>query len=110
MSLSWHFYPLHKPGFLTFTLDYFWGQVSLVTAAMLLMLQTLGLVTTVISAGIDPAVAQGLQVLMWNFTLVFAAPMIAFTLGASLAIVRYSALPRWLGRFGFLVSLTLLMP
>jgi len=47
---------------------------------MLLMLQTLGLVTTVISADIDPAVAQGLQVLMWNFTLVFAAPMIAFTL------------------------------
>ena len=77
---------------------------------MLLMLQTLGLATTVISAGIDPAVAQGLQVLMWNFALVFAAPMIAFTLGASLAIVRYSALPRWIGWFGFLVSLTLLMP
>ena len=25
MSFPWHFYPLHKPGFLTFTLVYFWG-------------------------------------------------------------------------------------
>ena len=36
--------------------------------------------------------------------------MIAFTLGASLVIVRYGALPRWIGWLGFLVTLTLLAP
>ena len=36
--------------------------------------------------------------------------MIAFTLGASLVIVRYAALPRWTGWIGFPVAVTLLIP
>ena len=82
---------------------------GLVTAATLLVLQTLGLATAV-STGVDPVVAKVLLVLMWNFSPVFAAPMIALTLAASLVIVRYSALPKWMGWIGFLVSLSLLMP
>ncbi len=83
---------------------------GLVTAAMLLVMHVIGAATTAISGGVDPVVAQTLLVLFWNFTLVLAPPMIAFTLAASIVIVRYSALPKWLGWLGFLVSLTLLMP
>jgi hypothetical protein len=83
---------------------------GLVTVAMLLVMQVIGQATTVISGGIDPVVAQTLSVLLWNFVWVLAPPMIAFTLAASIVIVRYSALPKWLGWVGFLVSITLLMP
>ena len=83
---------------------------GLVTAAMLLVVETLNLASLSISAGVDPVVAQVLVVLSWRFFWVLAPPLIAFTLGSSLAIVRYSALPRWLGWVGFVVSLTLLAP
>ena len=83
---------------------------GLVTAAVLLVLVALNLATTAISPGVDPVVSTVLRVLDWNYIWVFAPPMIAFILGSSLAIVRYSALPRWLGWVGILVSLTLLMP
>jgi hypothetical protein len=83
---------------------------GLVTAAMLLVMLSLNLAKTSVSDGTDPVVAKVLVTLTWNFSLVFGPPMIALVLGASFAILRYSALPQWLGWLGFLVSLTLLMP
>ena len=83
---------------------------GLVTAAMLLVMHVIGAATTAISGGVDPVVAQTLVVLFWNFTMVLGPPMIAFTLAASIVIVRYSALPKWLGWVGFVVSVTLLAP
>ena len=83
---------------------------GLVTAAMLLVLVSMQLATTAVSGHSDAQVAKVFVVYEWNYVWVFAPPMIAFTLGASLAIVRYGALPRWTGWIGFLVSLSLLMP
>ena len=36
--------------------------------------------------------------------------MIAFTLGGPLVIVRYAALPRWIGWIGFLATISYFMP
>jgi hypothetical protein len=83
---------------------------GLVTAAMSLVLLTIGMASTSVGAGVEPLVAKVLLILMWNFTLAFGPPMIALTLGSSLVIVRYSALPKWIGWLGFAVSVTLLMP
>ena len=83
---------------------------GLVTVAMVLLLVSMQLATTSVSAGSDTQVAKVFVVYEWNFIWVFAPPMIAFTLGASLAIVRYGVLPRWTAWLGFLVTLSLLMP
>ena len=83
---------------------------GLVTAAMLLAMLALSLATVSISNDVEPVVAKVLVVLSWRSIWVLAPPLIAFTLFSSLAIVRYSALPRWLGWVGFVVSLTLLVP
>ena len=83
---------------------------GLVTVAMLLLLVSMAYATTNVSATVDTQVAKVFVVYFWNFVWVFAPPMIALTLGASLAIVRYAALPRWTGWIGFLVAATLLMP
>lgn len=83
---------------------------GLVTAAMSLVLLAIGLASTSVGDDVEPVVAKVLLILMWNFTMVFGPPMIAFTLFSSLAIVRYSALPKWIGWLGFAVAVTLLMP
>ena len=83
---------------------------GLVTAAMLLVIMSMQFATTSVSVGVDSVVAKVFATWFWNSVWVFAPPMIAFTLGASLVIVRYRALPRWIGWLGFLVTLTLLMP
>ena len=83
---------------------------GLVTATMLLVLLSMQLATTSVSGHQDTQVAKVFVVYGWNYVMVFAPPMIAFTLGASLIIVRYAALPRWTGWLGFLVALSLLMP
>ena len=48
--------------------------------------------------------------LEWRYIWVLAPPLIAFTLGASLVIVRYGALPRWIGWIGFPAAVTLFRP
>lgn len=60
--------------------------------------------------GPDTQVAKTLIALEWRYLWVLAPPMIAFTLGASLVIVRYAALPQWIGWIGFPVAITLLVP
>ncbi len=83
---------------------------GLVTAAMLLLTMSMQLATTSVSADVDTVVSKVFATWFWNSVWVFAPPMIAFTLGASLVIVRYGALPRWIGWIGFPVTLTLLAP
>ena len=83
---------------------------GLVTVAMVLIGLSFQLATTSASAHLDTQVAKAFYVYQWNYIWVLAPPMIALTLGASLVIVRYGALPKWTGWIGFLVSVTLLMP
>ena len=84
---------------------------GLVTAAVMLVFISLDLATTAVADyGPDTQVAKALIALEWRYWWVLAPPMIAFTLGASLVIVRYVALPRWIGWIGFPVSVTLLIP
>ena len=84
---------------------------GLVTAAVLLVFISLDLATTAVwDYGPDTQVAKTLIALEWRFVWVIAPPLIAFTLGASLVIVRYAALPRWVGWVGFPVAATLLVP
>ena len=84
---------------------------GLVTAAVLLGWISLELATSAVFIyGPDTQVAKTLIALEWRYTWVFAPPMIAFMLGASLVIVRYAALPRWIGWVGFPVAVTLLTP
>ncbi|MFQ6030174.1 MAG: hypothetical protein ACE5Q6_22095, partial [Dehalococcoidia bacterium] len=84
---------------------------GLVTAAVMLVFISLDLATTAVwDYGPDTQVAKALIALEWRYVWVLAPPMIAFTLGASLVIVRYAALPRWIGWIGFPVAVTLLVP
>ena len=84
---------------------------GLMTAAVLLGWLSLELATSaVFNYGPDTQVAKTLIALEWRYIYVLAPPMIAFTLGASLGIVRYAALPRWVGWIGFPVAVTLLVP
>ena len=83
---------------------------GLVTAAMFLLIMSMQLATRSVSVGVDSVVAKVFATWFWNSVWIFAPPMIAFTLGAALIIVRYGALPRWIGWVGFPVTLTLLMP
>ena len=83
---------------------------GLVTAAMLLVMLSMTLATTSVSPNVDTVVAKVYATWLWNSVWVFAPPMMAFTLGASLVIARYGALPRWIGWIGFLVALTLFAP
>ena len=84
---------------------------GLVTAAVMLVFISLNLATTAVwDYGSDTQVAKTLIALQWRYVWVFAPPMIAFTLGASLVIVRFGALPRWVGWIGLPVSVTLLVP
>ena len=64
---------------------------GLVTAAMLLVLVSMQLATTAVSGHSDAQVAKVFVVYEWNYVWVFAPPMIAFTLGASLGPLRRSA-------------------
>ena len=84
---------------------------GLVTAAVILLFISHDLATTAMSDyGPDTQVAKALIALEWRQLWVVAPPWIAFTLGASLVIVRYGALPRWIGWIGFPVAVTLLIP
>ena len=84
---------------------------GLVTAVVLMGFVSLDLATTAVEDyGPDTQVAKALIALKWWYLWVLAPPMIAFTLGASLVIVRYAALPRWIGWIGFPVAVTLFVP
>ena len=83
---------------------------GLITIAVFLVMASLELATTSVSPTVDTQVAKTFFVHQWNYILVIAPPMIAFTLGASLVIVRYAALPRWIGWVGFVVAISLLLP
>ena len=60
--------------------------------------------------GTDPDVAKVLATLQWNYALLFGPPLIAFTAAALAIIIRFRALPRWVGWIGVLVALSSLMP
>ena len=84
---------------------------GLVTAAVMLASISLDLATTAVwDYGPDTQVAKALIALGWRDTWLLAPPMIAFALGASLVIVRYAALPRWIGWIGLPVAVTMLIP
>ena len=84
---------------------------GLVTVAVMLVFISLDLATSAVSDyGPDTQVAKTLIALQWRYIWVLAPPMIAFTLGASLVIVRYGPLPRWIGWIGFPVAVTLFIP
>ncbi len=84
---------------------------GLVHAAVILGCLSLELATTaVMDYGPDTQVTKALIALEWWYLWVLAPPMIAFILGASLVIVRYAALPRWIGWIGFPVAVTLFVP
>ncbi len=82
----------------------------LVAAAMLLLIVSVQLATTSVSAGVDQVVGKVFVVYTWNWSVVIGPPLMAFTLGSSLAIVRYGAAPRWTGWLGVFVTLTVVMP
>ena len=84
---------------------------GLVAAAVVLVAMALGFATTAVSNyGSDTQVAKTLVVLGWNSIVVIAPPLIALTAAASIIIVRYKALPRWIGWIGILPTVSLLMP
>jgi hypothetical protein len=84
---------------------------GLVFAAMMLVFISLDLAQTAVSDyGSDTQVAKALSALRWKYVWVLAPPMIAFTLGTSLVIVRYADLPPWIGWIGFPVAVTLFIP
>ena len=84
---------------------------GLVAAALILVAVALNFSTTAVSNyGPDNQVAKTLVVLGWNSIWVIAPPLIAFSTAASIIIVRFRALPRWIGWGGILPSVSLLMP
>ena len=84
---------------------------GLVAAAVLLIAASLNFATTAISDyGPDTQVAKTLLTLSWNYIWVIAPPLIAMTAAASIIIVRFGALPRWIGWIGILPTVTLLAP
>lgn len=83
---------------------------GLVTAAMLLLGVSVQLATTSVSPDVDQVVGKVFVVYTWNWIAIVAPPMMALTLGASLAIIRHGVAPRWIGWLGVLVSITLLAP
>ena len=66
--------------------------------------------TSVSNYGADTQVAKTLFALQWNYIWLFAPPLIALTAGASAVIIRFRALPRWIGWLGVVVAVSLLMP
>ncbi len=58
----------------------------------------------------DAQVAKTFFAIQWNYILLFAPPLIALTLAASIIAIRDRALPQWLGWVGVVVALFLLMP
>ncbi|MBI2856639.1 MAG: hypothetical protein HYX93_07320 [Chloroflexi bacterium] len=58
----------------------------------------------------DVQIAKTLIALQWNYVWLFAPPLIAFTVAASAVIIRFRALPIWLGWLGVPVALSLLAP
>lgn len=81
------------------------------TAAVVLGFISLDFATTAVEDyGPDTQVAKALIALKWWYLWVLAPPTIAFTLGASLVIVRYAALPQWIGWIGFPVAVILFVP
>ncbi len=83
---------------------------GLVVAAMMLVMLSMTFATTSVSPSVDTVVGKVFTTWFWNSVWVFAPPMIAFVLAASLVVVRYSGLPRWTGWLGFPLALTLLAP
>ncbi len=83
---------------------------GLVVAAMMLVMLSMTFATTSVSPDHDAVVAKVFTTWSWNSIWIFAPPMIALVLGASLVAVRYPGLPRWTGWLGFPVALTLLAP
>jgi len=84
---------------------------GLVAAAMLLVAVAFNLANTSISNyGPDTQVAKTFVALTWNYIWVIAPPLIAMTAAASIIIVRFGALPRWIGWIGILPTVTLLLP
>lgn len=84
---------------------------GLVAAAMLLVAVSFDLASTSISNyGPDTQVAKTIVALSWNYHWVIGPPLIAMTGVASIIIVRFGALPRWIGWIGILPTVTLLLP
>ena len=83
---------------------------GLVGTAMILVLISLRLATTSGDYDPDPQAAKALFALTWNYIWVIGPPLIAFTAAASIVIIRFAALPRWIGWIGILVALSLFMP
>ena len=84
---------------------------GLVGAGMLLVLGGLDLATTSVSNyGPDTEVAKALFALTWNSIWLIAPPLIALTAAASVVIIRFGALPKWVGWVGIVVAVSLFMP
>ena len=83
---------------------------GLVGTAMILVLISLSLATTSGDYDPDPQAAKALFALTWNYIWVIGPPLIAFTAAASIVIIRFAALPRWIGWIGILVALSSFMP
>ena len=84
---------------------------GLVTAVVFLVILSVELATTSIDANSpETQVAKTFFVYGWNYSLVFAPPMMALTAATSLVIVRHGPLSKWIGWLGFLVTLSLLLP
>ena len=84
---------------------------GLVGAGMLLVLGGLDIATTSVSKyGPDTEAAKALFALTWNSIWLIASPLIALTAAASVVIIRFRALPGWVGWIGIVVALSLFMP
>ena len=66
--------------------------------------------TSIKDYGADTQVAKTLVALQWSYIGLFAPPLIAFAAAASAVIIRFRALPIWLGWLGVPVAISLLVP
>ncbi len=83
------------------------GGLALVASMLMLLLITLA--TSTVSTS-DPVVAKTLYSIQWNGVLVLGPPLIALAAATSAVILRYGALPRWLGWTGIVVAVLGLAP
>ena len=83
------------------------GGLALVASMLMLLLIEFA---TASASTSDPVVAKTLYTIQWGGSLVLGPPLIAMAAATSAVILRYRALPRWLGWTGIVVAVFGLMP
>jgi len=87
-----------------------WASGLLFAATFLLQGFVLAAEFAVDDYGADAQVAKALFAMSWNSVLVMGPPLAAFGAAASVLILRFKPLPRWLGALAVLVFLSGFVP